>query len=107
MEECTRTVNDLIDACKEQSEETNWIKAKIADLKDRSRRNNVKIRGVPESIPPTDLQKFAGEMIARLLPEVSKIDRIIDRIHRIPKPKHLEASIPRDVLMKIHFFPTK
>lgn len=46
-------------------------------------------------------------MVAKLPPDVSPIERIIDRIHCIPKPKHLEASVPRDVLMKIHFFPTK
>lgn len=28
---------------------------------------------------------------------------IIDRIHRIAKPSHLAASVPRDVLMRVHF----
>lgn len=107
MDACTTTVNNLIDAYKEQSDNTDWIKVKLADLEDRSRRNNVKLMGVPESVAPTDLQKYARDMIAQLLPDISPIERNIDRIHRIPKPKHLEASIPRDVLMKIHFFPTK
>lgn len=38
MEECTMTVNDL-DEAKES-----WIRAKLAELEDRSRRNNVKLR---------------------------------------------------------------
>lgn len=46
-------------------------------------------------------------MIAKLLPEVLPIERIVDRIHSIPKPKLLETSVSRDVLMKIHFFLTK
>lgn len=46
-------------------------------------------------------------MFDTLIPEVSPIERIIDRIHRIPKPKHLEALVLRDILMKVHFFPTK
>lgn len=107
MNACTTTVNELIDAYKDQADDTDWIKAKHADLEDHSRRNNVKIRGVPESVLPADLQTYAGDMIAKLLPDISPIERIIDRIHRIPKPKHLQASLPRDVLMKIHFFPTK
>lgn len=32
---------------------------------------------------------------------------IIDRIHRIAKPSHLAASVPRDVLMRIHFYHIK
>lgn len=107
MDEYSTTVNDLMDAYKEQTEDTMWVKAKLADLEDCSRRNNIKLRGVPESVTLNELQKFAGDLIATLLPEVSQIERLIDRIHRIPKTKHLEASIPRDVLMKIQFFPTK
>lgn len=107
MEKQAHTVNNLVDAFKEQMEDTDWMRAKIADLEDRSRRENIKLRGVPESITQADLQKFAGDMLATLLPDISPIERMIDRIHRIPKPKHLEASIPRDILMKIHFFPTK
>lgn len=91
---------------REQSN-NNWIKVKLADLEDHSKRNNVKLRGVPKSVPPTDLHKYASDMIATLLPEVLQIEHTIDHIHRIPKPKHLDASVPRDILMKIHFFPTK
>lgn len=76
-------------------------------LEDRSRRSNIKLRGVPESVSPNDLHKYANDLIATLFPEISQIERMIDRIHRIPKPKHLDDSVPRDILMKIHFFPTK
>lgn len=41
----TTTVNDIIDANEESEEERHWIHAKITDLEDRSRRNNVKLRG--------------------------------------------------------------
>lgn len=107
MDECTTTVNDLIDAYKDQSDDNDWIKAKLEDCEDRSRRNNVKIRRVPESIPPSDLHKYASDMISNLLSEVPPIERTIGRIHRIPKPKYLDTSIPRDILMKINFFPIK
>lgn len=47
MKECTVTVNDLVDAYAEQKDDSMWIKAKLADLNDCSRCNNIKIRGVP------------------------------------------------------------
>ena len=107
IEKQSKTVNNLVNAYRDQMDDADWMRAKIADLEDRSRRENIKLRGVPESIAQADLQKYAGDMIMALLPDISPIERMIDRIHRIPKPKHLDASVPRDVLMKIHFFPTK
>lgn len=100
MTECT-TVNDLIDTYEEVKEEQEWVLAKLADLEDHSRRNNVKF---PESILPTDLPKYTKDLIHTILPDASPRDIIIDRIHRIAKPPHLAAFVQRDVLMRVHFF---
>lgn len=71
--------------------------AKLADLEDRSRRNNVKLWGVPETVPPEDLPKYTRDLMHTILPDASHRDIIIDRIHRIAKPPQLAASVPRDV----------
>lgn len=60
MDDCTTTVNDLIDAYKDQAEDNDRIKAK---LEDRLIRNNIKIRSISESILPTDLQKICGRYV--------------------------------------------
>lgn len=80
------------------------MRAKLADLDDRSRRNNIKLRGIPESILPADLPRYAKELMHTILPEASPRDVIIDRI---AKPSHLAASVPRDVLMRVHFHHIK
>lgn len=41
--------NELVDVHSEHEEDVEWIKAKLADLEDRSRWNNLKIRGIPET----------------------------------------------------------
>lgn len=46
-------------------------------------------------------------MISTLLPNLSPLELIRDRIHRIPKPQNLADSLPRDVLMHIHFYSVK
>lgn len=107
MTECTTTVNDLIDTYEEVRDEQEWVRAKLADLEDRSRRNNVKLRGVPENVPPADLPKYARDLLHTILPDALPRDIIIDRIHRIAKPSHLAATVPRDVLMRVHFFHVK
>lgn len=103
MTECTTTVNDLIDTYEEVRDEQEWMRAKLADLEDCSRLNNIKLRGVPESVPSTDLPKYARDLIQTILLEALPRDIIIDRIHRIAKPSHLAASVPRDVLMRSTF----
>lgn len=44
--------NDLVDAYADQESELQCLQNKMADLEDRSRRNNIKFRGIPETIPP-------------------------------------------------------
>lgn len=47
----------------------------------------MKLRGVPESVLPNDLHKYADDLFGFLLPDISQIERMVDRIHCIPKPK--------------------
>lgn len=56
MGDYSTSFNTLVDA---HNEEMIWLKDKMADLKDRSRGNNTKIRGIPESIPASQLHQFA------------------------------------------------
>lgn len=64
-----------------------WVKAKLADMEDRSRCNNLKISGVPESIQQADLRFYATFKI--ILPEATDMELTMDRI------KTLTLSIPR------------
>lgn len=98
MKDCVSTVNKVIDVYEDIREEQTWMLAKLADLEDRSRRNNVKLRGIPESILPADLPKYARDLMHIIIPEVLPRDILIDRIHRIAKPSHLATTVPRDVL---------
>lgn len=99
--------NELVDAYNAAEDEIQAIKSKMADLEDRSRRNNVKLRGVSESVMPADLRKYVQQFISALLPETLEREVIVDRAHRLPKPKHLPEKVPRDVIARIHFFHVK
>lgn len=92
MDEFAYTINNLFDVHNENVDEHAWIKAKLADLEDRSRRTNLKIREIFESIQQS------------LLPDIPESESIIDRIHCIPKSSFILEHMPRDVLMCIHLF---
>lgn len=112
MEEYATTINDLVDAHGKREADTDWLKAKLAE--DRSRRNNLKIRGIPESLQQSDLCLYATAMFKALIPSLMDLDITIDRIHHLPKPSHLSEQVPRDVCclgctffhVKEHFMTT-
>lgn len=54
--------NNLVDVYKEQQNDIQRMAAKLADMEDRSRRNNIKFRGIPESITTADLSGFIRQM---------------------------------------------
>lgn len=51
--------------------------------------------------------QYAKDLFHAILLELSPLDLTIDHIHRIPKPSILPDSVPRDVLMRVHFFSPK
>lgn len=99
--------NTLTDAHNEQDDEMEKLKAKVADMEDRSRRNNVKLRGVPESVLNSQLNQYACDLIRAVLPSILIPEIIIDRIHCLPKPSYLPDDVPHDVIMRVHFYHVK
>lgn len=105
--ELVKAHNNMVDNSHENMTEMQKLKDKIADLEDRSRRNNVKIRGIPESVSPPELINYLQTLFKKILPSVTKHDLLIDRAHRLIKPHFLPAATPRDVIARIHFFHVK
>lgn len=97
------TFYDLIDAHNEQEHEITWMKSKITYLEDHSRHDNVKIRGVGQAVIAESLLYWYDE--SGLTGCTSR--RTGDRIHRLPKPKHIPTHLPRDTIACIHFLHTK
>lgn len=76
-------------------------------MEDRTRRNNVKIQGIPESVKPPDLKKYFVNLMKAALPEAPLEDLVIDHIHRLPNPKNIPSHLPRDTIVRIHFYHIK
>lgn len=94
----TTTINDLVDAHNNSLEGRQWIKAKIANLEDRTQCNNLKLWGTPESVQSGKLKSYATDMFSTLLPEATPLDLTIDRIHSLPKPPHQNFHIKEQCL---------
>lgn len=79
MDEYSASFKTLVDAHNTQSEEIAWLKNRfVADLEDRSRRNNIKLRGIPETIPAPQLLQYGQTLFSTLIPALSPQDLIVD-----------------------------
>ncbi|CAH2296070.1 Hypothetical predicted protein [Pelobates cultripes] len=107
-------MEDLVDAhnastehLKSLTDQIQKCEAKLMDLEDRSRRSNIRLRGIPETVLPADLPSYVHSFFKLLTPEIPTDMLLLDRLHRVPKPQHIATSLPRDVLLKAHYFHVK
>ncbi|XP_056425431.1 uncharacterized protein LOC130367075 [Hyla sarda] len=107
MEKFTEAHNALVDIQNDTTDDMHALQLKISDLEDRSRRNNIRFRGISEEVSNSELREFLMDYFSILTPSVDARDMIIDRVHRLPKPPQLPRDIPRDVLDRIHFYHYK
>lgn len=95
--------NTIVDAQDDQAATIHMLHLKIADLEDRSQ----KVRGVPVSLPPSEIMPYLHHLFCKLISLLSTNDMLIDRAHRIDKQQNLPASLSRNILACVHFFHTK
>ncbi|CAH2299950.1 Hypothetical predicted protein [Pelobates cultripes] len=104
----------LATASTAQSQEISYLHGRLTamedsleDLNNRSRRNNIRIRGLPESIPPESLMVTLKGIFAKMAPEIPSPLLEIDSAHRALRPRTLNIFTPRDVIIRLHYFQTK
>ena len=81
------------------------LKAEEAD--NRSRRNNVRIRGIPESFEGPAPREAVLSILNKILKNSPESPLELDRVHKVPTYWSPEQNSPRDVLCRIHFFRIK
>ncbi|CAH2251460.1 Hypothetical predicted protein [Pelobates cultripes] len=76
-------------------------------MEDRARRNNLRFREIPKSVSNAELHNYLLDLFQSLTPETHPDQLIIDRAHRLRRPKHLPTTAAQDVIARIHFFHAK
>ncbi|XP_063775329.1 nodal homolog 2-A-like [Pseudophryne corroboree] len=107
MGEVVSSHNDLISSHELLQTEVTALRDKLSDIEDRSRRNNLKLRGVPGTVANSALSDFAVYLFSKLLPSNRPADFLIDIIHRLPKARNAPDGVPQDVLMRLHYYHVK
>lgn len=101
-------IDSLESALKELEKVNATIMLKLDDLESRSRRNNIRIIGVPEGSEGPRVTDFVAALLPKLLGE-SNLDSplLVDRAHRALRPRPPEGARPRPIIARIHLFQTK
>lgn len=103
MEEWSVNVKDeLLQALKEQES----IVSKLTDLETRSRRNNLRIFGIPEGEEGNNACEFMERFIKSEL-QLPDIDLNIQRCHRSLGPKPSPPAAPRSMVAHFLVYKTK
>lgn len=75
------------------------MKDKMTDLESRSRRNNLRIYGVPEDKEGKSVTDFVNELLSEQLELPPGMDLQIQRAHRALAPKPSAGSAPRSLIV--------
>lgn len=106
-EETAPALQALKDRCRSQDRRIEALLDQMDDAENRSRRVNIRIRGLPEAtgqrdIVPT-LQGVFKQILGRQAPEHIEIDRA----HRALRPPSEDPDKPRDIICKLHKYSLK
>ncbi|CAH2327899.1 Hypothetical predicted protein [Pelobates cultripes] len=107
MEDQTAAHNDVADQVQHMQQQLEYTQRKVMDLEDRSRRQNLRLRGIPEEVKQPDLHAFLIGYFKELAPDLPAEVLLLDRYHRVQKPTFLPQDTPRDVLTHLHYFLVK
>ncbi|KAI4831038.1 hypothetical protein KUCAC02_002639 [Chaenocephalus aceratus] len=84
------------------------LAAKTADLEGRSRINNIRIIGLPESIEGPRPTTFFSELLVELLGnETLQSPPELDRAHRAPAARPQPGARQRPVILRLHRYQVK
>uniref|UniRef100_A0A8C5M9Y2 Uncharacterized protein n=1 Tax=Leptobrachium leishanense TaxID=445787 RepID=A0A8C5M9Y2_9ANUR len=98
--------NELARYTETLADRVSELESAFEDLSNRSRRNNIRIRGLPEKVPSDQLEAVFIGIIKQLLPTLPSTYCLIDRIHRTLGKSRWQNTLPRDVVARLHYSST-
>lgn len=95
-------MGNLRSQIEEMQREQRDLRYKLEDQENRSRRKNLRIRGLPEPQGEGEnLQEKIDQIFGGLIKPDDKSIKL-DRVHRLKKPAEISRETPRDVIVRFH-----
>lgn len=79
----------------------------LDDQENRSRQNNIRIPGVPESVEAPNVTDLARSIFNQIMNKPKDNHIEIDRAHSALGPNSSDSAHPRDIITRIHSYTSK
>ena len=107
-EDVAQRVTDLEERCSTLQVSNEHLRTKVCDLEGRSRRQNIRVVGLEESVEGTRPSEFFPSFLCEVFgQQVLPTPPEIDRAHRSLAPKPKKGERPRPVIMRLHKYQVK
>uniref|UniRef100_A0A8C5R114 LINE-1 type transposase domain-containing protein 1 n=1 Tax=Leptobrachium leishanense TaxID=445787 RepID=A0A8C5R114_9ANUR len=83
------------------------LEIQMEDMSNRTRRNNLRIRGLPEGAGEGSLSDLICDLLRPLAPDLPDHAWILDRAHRALRARRPDEERPRDVIVRFLHYSTK
>lgn len=100
-------VADVQDAIKNHEDVLNSYRDQLDDYENRGKRQNIRIKGLPESVQSPELIPTVQKLFCQILGDSAPETIEIDRAHRTPPQNAQKVATPRDVVCKVHRYAVK
>ncbi|KAJ1175040.1 hypothetical protein NDU88_000331 [Pleurodeles waltl] len=97
-EQQVSTVEAHASSFQDRDQELLFLRSKLTDLEDRSRRDNVRFMGFPENIEGEDLHRFLRDTLLRLTNTVPEPPLEFQRAHRLGPRRTGTHARPRPII---------
>lgn len=98
---------DVQDTIKKNEEVLNSYRDQLDDYENRGRRQNIRIKGLPESIPASELVSTTQKIFIQIIEDQAPEIIAIDRVHWVSSHSTQKAETSRDVICKVHKYAVK
>lgn len=97
-EAVVQAVADIQDTAKYHEEALNFYRDQLDDYENRDRRQNIRIKGLPETIQSPDLLPTVQRSFRQIMGDSSPENIEVDRVHRVPSNVTPNSEKPRDII---------
>ncbi|KAJ1115346.1 hypothetical protein NDU88_003570 [Pleurodeles waltl] len=87
-----------INTSQEREQDFLYLRSKLTDMEDRSRRDNIRVLGIPENEEGLDMQAFLTSTLPKMISLVFDPPLEFQRAHRIGPKRSNNSSRPRPII---------